>query len=119
MKSATSLTPPSPGLKQYSILNTKCIGVIDSEGPEKYNILMKSGRVFSFVYFCFYQKSFCRIKIVVVVYKSQLLSNNISLLIKDKNSPTDKTPCPSIILVYVFFHSISMYHSFWNVKSTI
>ena len=32
MKSATSLTPPGT-----SFLNTKSIGVIDPEGPEKYN----------------------------------------------------------------------------------
>ena len=38
MESATSSTPPSnalSGLERYSILNTKCIGVIDPEGPEK------------------------------------------------------------------------------------
>ena len=30
----------------YSIFNTKCIGVIDPEGPEKYNNTeMKSGRL--------------------------------------------------------------------------
>ena len=43
MKSATSLTPPST-----SMLNTKCVGVIDPEGPEKYNKTeMKSGRLFT------------------------------------------------------------------------
>ena len=45
MKSATSLTLR---LEWYSILNTKCIGVIDPEGPEKYNNTeIKSGRLFT------------------------------------------------------------------------
>ena len=38
---------PLHRLKRYSIINTKCIGVIDSEGPEKYNNTeMKSGQLF-------------------------------------------------------------------------
>ena len=46
MKCATSPTPPSTGLS--GILNTKCIEVIDPEGPEKYNKNeMKQGRLFT------------------------------------------------------------------------
>ena len=45
MKSVTSLMPFSTGLSGI-LLNTKCIGVIDAEGPENYNNAeMKSGRL--------------------------------------------------------------------------
>ena len=37
-----SHAPSTNWLKRYSVLNAKCIGEIDPEGPEKYNLKYKA-----------------------------------------------------------------------------
>ena len=48
MKTETSLMPPSTDISGIQFSTIKSIGVIDTEGPEKYNNTeMKLGRVFT------------------------------------------------------------------------